>query len=289
VGAQADKSLGVPGEDLAGVHPGYEWLDDFAMGKTEKSGRRALVIGGGNVAIDAARTLFREDCEVTVAYRRSKADMPANAVELAGAEEEGIRFEYMLQPIEMLGEKGHVKAVRFKVMKAGGIDSSGRPKPVETDRIVDIPCDDVYIAVGEKVDSKFLSGAGVTTASDGRVFADALSGKVAGTIWAIGDAVTGPATAAEAMGLGKRAARAIDAELMNRDAFGALFRNFGYSMDVPPEPAKACMSCSQKVPPEQRRGNFQEITLGYSGEQALMEAARCLRCDIRADARSPWR
>jgi len=289
VGAQGDRSLGVPGEDLAGVHPGYEWLDAYAMGKAGKPGRRALVIGGGNVAIDAARTLFREDCEVTVAYRRSKADMPANSTELSGAEEESIRFEYMLQPIEIIGEHGRVKAVRFRVMKAGGIDPSGRPRPVETDRMVDIPCDDVYIAVGEKVESRFLASVGVKLASDGRVHADALSGRVSGNLWAIGDAVTGPATASEAMGLGKRAAKAIDAELMRRDAFGALFRNFGYSMDVPPEPAKACMSCSQKVPPEQRRGNFQEITLGYSGEQALAEAARCLRCDIRADARSPWR
>ena len=118
---------------------------------------------------------------------------------------------------------------------------------------------------------------------------DRLTGKAAGTVWAIGDAVTGPATAAEAMGLGKLAARAMDAELMQRDAFGSLFRDFGHSMAVPPEPCKTQMCRSKAVPPEERRGNFQEISLGYSGEQALAEAARCLRCDIRADARSPWR
>lgn len=289
LGAQADRKLGVPGEELSGVHAGYEWLEEFALGKAQKPGRRALVLGGGNVAIDAARTLFRLDCEVTVAYRRSKVDMPANAAELRGAEEEGIRFEFMLQPVEILGDKGRVKAVRFKVMRAGGIDSSGRPKPVETDRVVDIPCDDVFIAVGEKVDSGFLAKAGVHAAADGRIAVDALSGKVAGNVWAIGDAVTGPATAAEAMGLGKRAARAIDAELLARDEFSSLFKDFGYSMDLPPEPAKTCMECSRQVPPEERRGNFQEISLGYSGEQALIESARCLRCDIRADARSPWR
>jgi len=289
VGAQADKPLGIPGESLAGVHPGYEWLEAYASGSAPKPGRRALVIGGGNVAIDAARTLFRLDCEVTIAYRRAKADMPANAVELSGAEEEGIRMEFMLQPLEMLGEAGRVKAVRFRVMKAGGIDVSGRPSPVATDRTIDIPCDDVYVAVGERVEALFLSDEGVRLQKDGRVAVDRLSCKAVGNVWAIGDAVTGPATAAEAMGLGKRVAKAIDAELMGREAFGELFRDFSHSMTLPPEPVVTKMCRSRLVPPEERRGNFQEIALGYSGEQALAEASRCLRCDIRADARSPWR
>jgi len=289
VGAQADRSLGVPGEDLAGVHPGYEWLEAFALDKVAKPGRRALVLGGGNVAIDAARTLFRQDCEVTVAYRRSKQDMPANATELTGAEEEGIRFEFMLQPVEIIGEKGRVKSVRFKVMKPGGIDTSGRPTPVETDRTLDIPCDDVYVAIGERVESSSLKATSLNAARDGRIIVDRLTCKTSGNVWAIGDAVTGPATAAEAMGLGKLVARTIDAELMRRDAFGSLFRDFGHSMALPPEPSKTRMCRSRLVPPEERRGNFQEIAMGYSGEQALVEAARCLRCDIRADARSPWR
>ncbi len=289
VGAQADKSLGIAGEELEGVHRGYEWLEAFSMGKAARPGRRALVIGGGNVAIDAARTLFRQDCEVTVAYRRSRQSMPANELELAGAEEEGIRFEYMLQPVEILGDRGRVKAVRFRVMKPGGIDSSGRPMPVETDRLVDIPCDDVYVAVGEKVDAARLGAEGLGIARDGRILVDRLTGKAGGTVWAMGDAVTGPATAAEAMGLGKLAARAIDAELMKRDAFGSLFRDFQHSMALPPESGRMRMCRSKMVPPEERRGNFQEISLGYSGDQALVEASRCLRCDIRADARSPWR
>ncbi len=289
IGAQSDRRLGVAGEDLTGVHPGYEWLEAFAQGKAAKPGRRALVIGGGNVAIDAARTLFRQDCEVTVAYRRTKADMPANAVELTGAEDEGIRFEFMLQPIEILGEHGHVKAVRFKVMRSGGIDSSGRPAPVETDRTVDIPCDDVYVAVGEHVESGYLSKAGIPAGRDGRVAADGITGLATGNVWAIGDAVTGPATAAEAMGLGKRTAKAIDTVLMNRDVFRTLFKDFDHSMSVPPEPTKTAMYRARVVPPEERRGNFQEISLGYTGEQAIAEAARCLRCDIRADALGPWR
>ncbi|HOX91297.1 MAG TPA: NADH-ubiquinone oxidoreductase-F iron-sulfur binding region domain-containing protein [Spirochaetales bacterium] len=289
VGAEEDKKLGIPGETLSGVHPGYEWLQEFASGKKQNLGKRSLVIGGGNVAIDAARTLFRLDKEVTVVYRRTKADMPANAVELSGAEEEGIRFEYMLQPEEILGNKGAVSAVRFRVMRPGAMDSSGRPKPVASDRIVDIPCDEVFVAVGESVDASPWAKTGVLARKDGRIIADPMSGKSAGTIWAVGDAVTGPATAAEAMGLGKRTARAIDRELMNRDAFSSLYRDFKYPMFVPLEPNKQHMGVSSQVPPKQRKGNFMEISLGYSGEQALIEAGRCLRCDVRANALSPWR
>ncbi len=289
IGAQSDKPLGVPGEDLAGVHPGYEWLDEFAKGKTVEPGRRALIIGGGNVAIDVARTLFRLEGEVTVAYRRTRADMPANSIELKGAEEEGIRFEYMLQPEEILGTKGKATSVRFRVMKSGGIDESGRPKPVATERTVDIPCDDVYIAVGEKVDSSYLSKTGIPMHKDGRLNCTGFTGKLEGNIYAIGDAVTGPATAAEAMGLGKRTAKAIDAELMNRDIFSSLFNNFTYTMVIPPAPGKSHINLSRQVPPEQRRSSFQEISLGYNGDQAKQEAGRCLRCDVRINALTPWR
>lgn len=289
IGARGDKRLGIPGEKLKGVEPGFDWLLGFALGNKQELGEKALVIGGGNVAIDAARTLYRLDKEVTVAYRRSKADMPANETELLGAEEEGIRFEYMLQPEEILGEEGQVRAVRFRVMRSGGIDTSGRPKPVASDRTVDIPCDNVFIAVGEAVDSALWARAGIPVHKDGRISVDPIRGNSIANIWAIGDAVSGPATAAEAMGLGKRVARTIDRELMNRDVFKSLYRDFKYSMFLPLEQSKLKMGIAQQVPPEFRRGNFMEISLGYTGEQALNEAARCLRCDIRANALSPWR
>ncbi len=294
IGAQSDKPLGIPGEDLPGVHPGYEWLERHARGEAPRPGKRALVIGGGNVAIDAARTLFRLDCDVTVAYRRTREDMPANAAELAGAAEERIEFKYMLQPVEVLagpsadGKGKHVRAVRFRVMKAGGIDTSGRPAPVPTERYVELPCDDVFVAVGERVESGYAAGVGLPVRKDGRFAADS-AGLLADGVWAIGDAVSGPATAAEAMGLAKRAARAIDRALMGRDLFKTLFRDFGYSMEVPEKPSKDHRGESRLVPPEQRRGNFQELALGFSGEQARAEAARCLRCDVRENARSPWR
>jgi NADH-quinone oxidoreductase subunit F len=290
IGAQGDKALGIPGEDLAGVHPGYAWLEAFAAGKAAKPGRRVLVVGGGNVAIDAARTLVRLDCEVTVAYRRTKADMPANGIELRGAEEEGVRFEFMLQPEAILGDGQRVTAVRFRVMQAGGIDPSGRPRPVATERVAEIPCDDLIVAVGESVVSSAFAKAGVAMQPDGRIACEAHTG-LAGLpqVWAIGDAVTGPATAAEAMGQAKTAAKAIDAMLMGRDVFASLYRDFHYSTELPAEPTKLGRRAAKQIPPAERKGNFQEITLGYSGEEARAEASRCLRCDIRCNARTPWR
>jgi NADH-quinone oxidoreductase subunit F len=289
IGAHGERELGIPGENLAGVHRGYEWLEAFASGKTGKPGRRTLVIGGGNVAIDVARTLYRLDSEVTVAYRRSRKDLPANSLELEGAEQEGIRFEYMLSPEEILGDKGRIRSVRFRVMKSGGIDVTGRPRPIATDRTVEIPCDDVFVAVGETVDSAFLAKEGLPVHKDGRLKTSGFSGILKGTVWAIGDAVSGPATAAEAMGMGKQTARSVDRELMARDVFSSLFADFTYRNEIPEEPGKGKMNRSRCVPPDQRRGNFQEISLGYNGEQALQEASRCLRCDVRNNARSPWR
>jgi NADH-quinone oxidoreductase subunit F len=291
VGAEGDRPLGIPGEDMPGVHAGYGWLDAFGQGKKGNLGKRVLVIGGGNVAIDAARTLFRLEKDVMVAYRRTRADMPANSVEIQGAEEEGIGFRFMLSPSRILADKeGKLSGVRFDVMKAGAIDKSGRPKPEPSGKTIDIPCDDVIVAAGEVVDAADISVAGLALTKDGRVKTDPFDMHTSlPNVWAAGDAVTGPATAAEAMGQAKSAAREIDLVLSGKDRFNLLFREIEYGMDPPEDVARSKMNRSKQIPPEARRGNFIEISQGYSGDQAALEAARCLRCDLRKNARSPWR
>jgi NADH-quinone oxidoreductase subunit F len=291
IGAEGDRALGIPGEQLAGVHPGYEYLDWFARKKAPRLGQRVLILGGGNVAIDAARTVHRQGKTVTVAYRRTRFDMPANPHELEGAEEEGIHFQYMITPREFLDDgKGHVRAIRFEVMKAGQADRSGRPTPVPTGQTIDIECDDVLVAVGEKVDSAELAREGIEAARDGRIKADPFTMLTAlPKVWATGDAVSGPATAAEAMGEAKRVAREIDKVLSGEDRFASLFRNFQYAMDIPLEPEGSCKNRPRYLPPDQRKGNFIEISQGYDGDRAISEARRCLRCDVRPNARSPWR
>jgi NADH-quinone oxidoreductase subunit F len=154
---------------------------------------------------------------------------------------------------------------------------------------VTIPCDEVIAAVGERVDASALSKTSLPTHRDGRLAANPIDGLLQDNLYAIGDAVTGPATAAEAMGIARTCARALDQRLMNRDAFGSLFHRFDYDMTVPESPTATPRCLARQVPPSQRHGNFQEIALGYTGEQARKEASRCLRCDVRENARSPWR
>ncbi|HRY56104.1 MAG TPA: NADH-ubiquinone oxidoreductase-F iron-sulfur binding region domain-containing protein [Spirochaetia bacterium] len=293
VGAQKDMILGIPGEELPGVVPGYHLLEDINSGRKPRIGTEVVVIGGGNSAIDVARSALRTGARVTVAYRRARADMPANREELEGALEEGVEIVCMAQPVEAIaGPGGSVRALKVMKMKAGPIDQSGRPSPVATGESYEIPCDTLVVAVGEKVESSGLASVGAAIARDGRVEADPFTRRTANPkFFAAGDAVTGPATAAEAMGLAKEAAASIDAALMGEAAgarrFERLFRGFDYGMEVPLEPSKARMSRARRVPPSDRRGNFVEISLGYTGEQARIEAERCLRCDVRERARRP--
>lgn len=300
VGAEGDKTLGLPGENLPGVHSGYAWLDAFGAGTAPALGKRVLVIGGGNVAIDAARTLIRLGREVTVVYRRTLEDMPANALELKGAKEEGVHFMPMLGPKEILDNgKGRAGSLRCAVMRPGAIDSSGRPRPEASGELLDIPCDDIIVAVGERVESADLLGGkktpdakalDVSCAPDGRIEVDSFTLRSGSKgVWACGDAVTGPATAAEAMGLAKQAAREIDRYLTGMERFHQLFKDFDYSKEAPAAAAPSKRIQGKYLPPSERIGNFIEVSCGYSADQASAEASRCLCCDLRRNARSPWR
>lgn len=290
IGAQEDQKIGLPGEELRGIYPGYHFLEAFNTRRTPAPGRRILIIGGGNVAIDSARTLWRIGADVTVAYRRGRREMPANVTELGGAESEGVHFMYMMAPEAFLGDQaGRVRAVRFQRMKPGPLDRSGRPTPLATGRTLDVPCDAVLLAIGERVDSAALSKAGIECTRNGTVRIDnfTLRTNIA-NIYAVGDAVAGPATVSEAMGLAKRAARAIDKVLTGEDRFGRLFRTFDYGREVPVNPVKSPKVTVRSTPVKERRGNFMEIAQGYSGQQARAESVRCLRCDVRDNARNPW-
>ena len=254
-------------------------------------------MGGGNSAVDVARSALRSGSRVTVVYRRAKADMPANVEELEGGLEEGLTLVCMAQPLEALGDEKGVRALKAMRMKAGAVDSSGRPAPVPTGESYEIPCDTLVIAVGERVDASGIEAVGAELAKDGRVLVEPFSLRTANPkFFAAGDAVTGPATAAEAMGQAKSVAAAIDAALMGSGAadaaavgarFEGLFRAFEYGMQVPLEPAKGRMNVAKRLSPEERRGNFVEISQGFSGEQARIEAERCLRCDVREHVRMP--
>jgi len=291
IGAERDRKLHIPGEELPGVHPGYEYLDLFAERRAPKLGNRVLIIGGGNVAIDAARTLQRLGKQVTVVYRRMQEDMSANRQELEGALEEGIVFRYLRAPREIVpAPEGKGLVLRCDVMEAGPIDASGRPRPVSTGKIEELGADDIIVAVGETVEASLLEKEGVLVTPEGVLAIDPFTGKTnRPRVWAMGDVVSGPSTAAEAMGMAKRLAREIDRSLTGEDRFRSLFREFSYKQEIPLTPEGKRKNRPPHLPPDQRIGNFVEINLGYDGDQALNEARRCLRCDVRPNARSPWR
>ncbi len=282
VGAHKDQELDLPGKELSGVYPGYEFLEDFAQEGKMKPGKNVVVIGAGNVAIDAARSVLRTGAKVTIVYRRGKDSMPANETEIRDAEEEGIEFKFFAAPKKIIGNtKGGVMGLEVTLQKAGGFDESGRRKPVPTDKTEIVECDTVIMAIGEKVDSSFAAELGIATNKNGTLITNQNSFKAAEGIFAGGDAVSGPATAAEAMGMAKRAAEAIDAELMGPGRFRKLFRVFDYKNVVPFEPQGGKMNRSKHLPVKERVNNFQEVLSGYSGEQAKTEASRCLRCDVK--------
>jgi NADH-quinone oxidoreductase subunit F len=283
IGAWKDIDLSIQGENAQGVFAGTDVLKEMALGKTPKLGQHVVVIGAGNVAIDAARSIWRLGKDVKVVYRRDKCDMPANKIEIVESEAEKINFHFMSAPHEVLTDKtGKVTGLRVDVMTCGGIDNSGRKRPVPSGKTEDIPCDSIILAVGERVDSEFLKENRLDTTSDGRIIINPFTYQTNNPkIYAGGDAVVGPSTAAEAMGMAKRAAESIDFALINEKRFEKLFRRFEYQNNVPINPKKSPKNISYKLPVKDRIGSFQEVDFGFTGEQARNEVNRCLRCDVK--------
>ena len=285
IGAWKDANLGIIGENAKGVFKGTEVLKELALGLTPELGQKVLIIGAGNVAIDAARSIWRLGKEVTVVYRREKSDMPANIAEIVESEAEKIKYKFLASPNEICVDKlGNVAALRIELMTVGSIDTSGRRKPVSLNKFEEITCDSIILAVGERVDSEMLTTENTKFAlrKDGRIFVDPFTYRTSiPKIYAGGDAVTGPATAAEAMGMAKKAAKSIDFDLMQENRFYKLFRAFEYSNNIPVNPKKSPKNKSEKLTVKERIGNFQEVEIGYSGEQARNEVNRCLRCDVK--------
>lgn len=283
IGAWKDIDINIPGENAKGVFAGTEILKQLALDEEPVLGQRVVIVGAGNVAVDAARSIWRLGRDVTVVYRREKADMPANATEIFESLEEKIKYHFLAAPYEiMTNDAGEVKALKVEVMTIGAIDASGRRKPVTTGRFQEIPCDSVILAVGERVDSEYLSDKGLNATKDGKLIVNPFTFRTnIPNIYSGGDAVTGPSTAAEAMGMAKRAAEQIDKDLMNESRFHLLFREFEYKNLVPANPEVSQKNVPGKLQVKERVGNFHEVEMGYTGEQARNEVCRCLRCDVR--------
>jgi len=282
IGAHKDQLMDIPGEDLEGVMPGVTFLRKVNLGeRVDLSGKNVVVVGGGNVAMDAARTARRLGAaKVSVLYRRRKEDMPALDEEIQAAAEEGIVFLPMVNPKELKGN-GRVESVTCIRMRAGEFDSSGRRRtyPVEGSEF-DIPCDMFIPAIGQAIDTEGFSGDGLEIkrgvfVADQRTMATGIPGVFAG-----GDCVSGPATVVEAIGAGKRAAAAIN-KYLGKDGDIVPRSKHQRKLSGPVIEEKMPRIHGTAIDPSERVTSFIEVELGFDARKAQHEAQRCLRCDVK--------
>ena len=281
-GAHKESPLKIRGENVSGVLSGVEFLRDVNMGLDINVGEKTVVIGGGNVAIDAARVAKRLGSDVTILYRREKKDMPAEEEEIMQAEEEGISIVTLIAPDRVLSAKGRVRGIVGNKMRPGEFDLSGRRRPVSENQTITIDCNTVISAIGQVSDSDFISRLGVNVKRGGVVSVDPFTLETnISKVYAGGDLVTGPDTVSGSMAYGKRFAEVIDASLMNKKRFHDIFTKKAYSNKVSLEPQGGDRNPMPMIPPENRIRNFDEVTMSYTAQVAHTEVTRCLRCDIK--------
>jgi len=292
IGAHKSRRLGIPGEDLPGVYHGTQFLKDVAMGKLpDMKGKRVAVVGGGAVAIDAARTALRLGArKVHVIYRRTREEMPAWKSEIHAAYQEGIQFHFLTDPVGVLGPE-HVTGVECHLQKLGEFDASGRRRPIPIEEtefegaefVLDA---DIFIpAIGQNPETECLNDGSKTIDlnRDGSVTVGANLATSREGVFAAGDLALGPATVIEAVAQGNKAAVAVDAYLkgqpVERPKFTADFREIPQLYNVE-DYAEAKRPVLRELPVEERIRNFGEVEAGFDEQKAREECKRCLRCDL---------
>ena len=294
-GAQRSQQLGIPGEleDVSNFYYGLRFLRDVRIGKQVEVGKRVAVIGGGNVALDSARTALRLGAEeVNIYYRRSRDEMLVTEVEFDEAVAEGIRMNFLVNPTRVLSENWQVTGLHCVRMRLGQLDASGRRQPMpipDSDFVVE--ADTVIAAVGQAPDLSFLPADSAlertrweTLVVDSNTLATNVEGVFAG-----GDFATGPGMVIEAIAAGRRGAIAIDKYFRGDVSPVQMYDTKADIVEeaVPAEEGEEEEIWEEKprlevpvLPTQQRKQSFEEIELGFSEEQAIEEAKRCLRCDL---------
>jgi len=278
-GTHESVRLAIPGEDARGVIDGLAFLKDINAGRTLALGKKVGVIGGGNVAVDAARSAWRMGAEeVTIIYRRTEAEMPAIWSEIEAAKEEGINIQILTSPVEIVSKDEKLSVLRCIKMELGMPDSSGRARPIAVEGSeFEIKLDNVIVAIGLQPDKSLLPGFDVAALSAGQP-----------GMFVCGDLATGSTTVSECIAHGKRVA-------------GVVHR---YLRGITPEPVDSPMKFDREVAAVEisedelegmkrcklerlavgdRKCSFDEVELGMSEETARMESRRCLRCDLEIE------
>ena len=288
VGAPDGLQLGLPGEDAEGVFEAMTFLREYNIRGSVPVGKHVVIIGGGNAAIDAARTAARLDAEtVTVLYRRTREQMPAYEEEIEEAEAEGVKLQLLTSPEEIVVEAGRVVGIRCKPMELGAFDRSGRRRPVsDGDADFIIPCDQVIAAIGQSVDLPGITGGvSLNVQRNGYVATEALTKQTSEDwIFAGGDVATGPSSVIEAVADGEKAAAGIDQFLTGKDnAFWREEKKNDTAFDPDAEPVTFERERQPLIPVERRQNNFDEVEQPWDEATAIRQAKRCLRCDYREE------
>jgi NADPH-dependent glutamate synthase beta subunit-like oxidoreductase/Pyruvate/2-oxoacid:ferredoxin oxidoreductase delta subunit len=306
VGNHRSKALGIPGEETQGIRSGVEFLRDVSLGKDTALGKRVAVIGGGNTAIDAARTALRLGAKPFILYRRTREEMPAFPAEILEAEEEGIEMSFLVSPVRVLGQNGKIKQLACVKNRLGPPDGDGRRRPVEIkDSYFTLEVDQVVAAIGEDADfSGMPKKLGVR---DGVLPIDERGATKLPGVFAGGDITQQPRTVVHAIASGKRAAIFIDRLLKGEKGEGlleALEVGEKGSLSIRrylTEESKRLPRGSKtvrlkdlnldyfeyqkrpKMPKAKllrRTGSFGEVNLGFSEDTAVGEAKRCFNCGV---------
>ncbi len=285
VGAWKSSSMRTPGEELDGVYGGIDFLRGVIQGNAPEIGEKVAICGGGNTAMDACRTAVRLGAkEVYVVYRRTRAEMPADELEIDEAEEEGVIYKFLTNPLSFNGENGKVKSITLQVMELGEPDASGRRRPVPVEgKTEEIAVDSVILAIGQKlvqsdVNELELNDRG-NIAADPDFFTTSIDG-----VFAIGDATNrGASIAIEAIGEADRCAKAVDAYLNGQELdtrVPYISKRDESTIDYS-DRDKAARINPKVLAPEIRNKNFDEVSLGFTEDEAKAEANRCLECGCR--------
>jgi len=290
-GAHKSLDIHIPGEkDFNGIFNALDFLREINLGDRTRPGRHVAVIGGGNVAIDAARIAKRLGCDsITVAYRRTRTEMPAYPDEIEDALAEGIKIHYLTAPVGIAAEKGIVRGLKCIKTQLGAADTSGRrrPVPVEGSEFL-IECDAIIGAIGQRVDADWVaagSGPNLTSRGTFAVHPHTMQTSIP-YVFAAGDAVTGPASVIEAVAAGHKAV-----EAMHRYLSGENLDEYARELAAEKAPGQNWQEIPESIfrqkraqpfhqTPAERSATFSEVNRGFSEEQARQEAHRCLNCGI---------
>jgi len=285
VGTQGSYQVKTPGMDLSGVYPGLDFLRDFRVGKKVKVGKKVAVIGGGNTAIDAARTALRLGAEeVNLIYRRTREEMPAADEEIEEAMREGVRPYFLTDPIKVEGAKGKVAKLVCTRMTLGDFDKSGRRRPVPVAGTeFEIEVDMVIPAIGQQTELDGLVGDKIRV-DGGYIMVDKYTMATDREgVFSGGDVIGQEATVVWAMRNGQRAATEIDRHLGGSgrlpEAVRAKFNIGAIPRQGEEEIAEEPRVKQNYLPVGDRKGSFVETELGFDAAMAAKEASRCLRCD----------